>query len=97
VQHMVAIIAMILVLGPIASWVFTLTPLGRALVERMKGVSAGSEEALLDIQDEMERLNEHITSQDQRVEELHYRLDFTERLLSSGSPVEKEERVATPV
>jgi hypothetical protein len=62
------------------------------------GTKNASDDRLLELQDEVERLQERIGNQDARFEELHDRLDFAERLLAHGSQVaDGSERVATPV
>lgn len=50
------------------------------------------------MQDEIERLGDQKAEQDRRIEELHDRLDFAERMLARGSAVPDEpEETATPV
>ncbi len=97
-DELIPIIGMIFVLGPLATLAVSYTPLGRALVERLRGGEHRLDDGLLQLEDEIDRLREQIASQDQRFEELHDRLDFTERLLSSKSTVHDDaEEVATPV
>ena len=86
----------VFVLGPIATLAVSYTPLGRALIERLRG--RVSDRLLLDTQDEIARLGDQMAEQDRRIEELHERLDFAERMLArgSGAPDEPEE-TATPV
>ena len=96
-EPLIPIFGMLFVLGPVATWAFSHTPLGRALAERLRGGGV-SDERVLDMQDEIERLHEHVAGQDQRLDELHDRLDFTERLLTRGSPnANAADAVATPV
>jgi hypothetical protein len=96
VEHLIPIFGIIFVIGPVASLVFSYTPLGKAVIERLRGRNA-SDDSLLQLQDEIDRLHEQIGQQDQRFEELHERLDFTERLLTSRSEVEGEpDEVVTP-
>ena len=88
----------IFVLGPIAAFAFSYTPLGRALIERVRGRAGQVDTLLLEMQDEIERFREQIADQEHRFEELHERLDFAERLLVRGSAASAEsEEVATPV
>ncbi len=95
---LIPIIAIILVVGPVSALGFSHTPLGRAIVKRLGGTKNASDDRLLELQDEVERLQERIGNQDVRFEELHDRLDFAERLLARGPQVADEsERVATPV
>ena len=97
-EHLIPIFGIIFVIGPVASLFFSWTPLGRAVIERLRGRSGASEDGLLQLQDEIERLQGQIADQDQRFEELHERLDFAERLLTSRSGVEDESgKVVTPV
>ena len=96
-EHLIPIFGIIFVIGPVASLVFSYTPLGKAVIELLRGRNA-SDDCLLQLQDEIDRLHEQIGQQDQRFEELHERLDFTERLLTSRSEVENEPgEVVTPV
>lgn len=94
-DELIPILGIIFVIGPISSLVFSYTPLGRAVIDRLRGRTGGSEDTVLQLQDEIDRLQDQIALQDQRFEELHDRLDFTERLLASRS--ETEEKVITPV
>ena len=95
---LIPILAIILVAGPVSALGFSYTPLGRAIVKRLGGTKNASDDRLPELQDEVERLQERIGNQDARIEELHDRLDFAERLLARGPRVADEsERVATPV
>lgn len=86
----------VFVLGPIATLAVSYTPLGRALIERLRG--RASDNVLLDVQDELVRLGDQVAEQDHRIDELHERLDFAERMLGRGSDVPDEpEETATPV
>lgn len=96
-DELIPIFGIVFVIGPISALVFSYTPLGRAVVERLRGRSRGSEDSLLELQDEIDRLHEQIGQQDQRFEELHERLDFTERLLTRRSEAGNEaDEVVTP-
>jgi hypothetical protein len=90
VEIFIPIVGMILVLGPVATWAVSITPIGRALADRLRGGAAGSDDRLHEMQDEIERLQDHVLGQDQRLEELQDRLDFTERLLARKSSVPEE-------
>ena len=97
-DSLIPVVATILVLGPVSALVFSYTPLGRAIVNRLGGTAKHSDDRLLELQDEVERLQAQIGYQDTRFEELHDRLDFAERLLARESPAaEESERVVTPV
>ena len=86
----------VFVLGPIATLAVSYTPLGRALIERLRGRVGDSPPP--DMQDELVRLGDQMAEQDRRIEELHDRLDFAERLLARGSSVPDEPgETATPV
>jgi hypothetical protein len=87
----------IFVLGPIATFAISYTPLGRALIERVRGRAGLADALLLDVQDEIERLREQMAEQDHRFEELHDRLDFAERLLVRGPVPNEPEEAVTPV
>ncbi len=96
---LIPIISIVLVIGPLSALAFSYTPIGRAFIKRLSsGAKAGSDDRLVELQDEIERLREELTHQDGRFEELHDRLDFAERLLARGSQaVAEPEREATPV
>ena len=97
-DELIPILGIIFVVGPISSLVFSYTPLGRAIIERIRGKGGGSDENLLLLQDEVDRMHEQFAEQDRRFEELHERLDFAERLLASRSEAaEESEPIATPV
>ena len=89
-DELIPIFGIIFVIGPISALVFSWTPLGRAVIERVRGRPGASEDGLLQLQDEIERLQSQVADQDQRFEELHERLDFTERLLTNRSGAEDE-------
>lgn len=86
----------VFVLGPIATLAVSYTPLGRALIERLRGQA--NDALLLDMHDQIERLSEQLVEQGQRFDEVHDRLDFAERLLARGSAAsDQAEDVTTPV
>jgi hypothetical protein len=98
VEELIPILGIIFVIGPVASLFFSWTPLGRAVIERVRGRTGTNEEDLLQLQDEIERLHTQIADQDQRFEEMHERLDFTERLLTNRSGAEEgPKETPTPV
>ena len=82
--ELIPILAMTFVLGPIATLAFSYTPLGRALVERLRGRGRPQDDMLVDLHDEIERLRDHIAAQEQQFDELHERVDFAERILLRG-------------
>lgn len=96
---LIPIFGIVFVIGPISAWVFSYTPIGRAFVKRLNGPGkAGADEQLRELHDEVDRLRDQLIQQDGRLEDLHDRLDFTERLLARGSQAEPEPgRIATPV
>ncbi len=98
-QSLIPIFGIVFVIGPVSAWVFSHTPIGRAVVRRLNGTAkAGSDDRLLELHDEIERLRDQVSRQDSRVEDLNDRLDFTERLLARGAPALPEsDRVVTPV
>jgi hypothetical protein len=86
----------VFVLGPIATLAVSYTPLGRALIERLRGQANDTQ--VLDLQEEIALVREQMAEQDHRFDELHERVDFAERLLARGSAVpDQSEKVATPV
>ena len=97
-DSLIPIFGIIFVIGPVSALVFSYTPLGRAIVNRLGGTAKGSNDRLLELQDEVERLQARIGYKDTRFEELHDRLDFAERLLARESQTaEESEPVVTPV
>ena len=97
-DSLIPILGIIFVIGPVSALVFSYTPLGRAIVNRLAGGTKASDDRLLELREEIERLQEQIGYQDTRFEELHDRVDFAERLLARESPSAKQpERVVTPV
>ena len=96
---LIPIISIVLVLGPLSALAFSFTPIGRAFVKRLGGTAKpGSDDRLVEIHDEVERLRDQLSQQDGRFEELHDRLDFAERLLARGpQPTPESEKAATPV
>lgn len=95
---LIPLFGIVFVIGPIAAWAFSYSPLGRAVVNRVNGRSADGKEAA-ELRADVERLHELLAAQGEHLEDLHERLDFAERLLSSKSPpaVEDGERISTPV
>jgi hypothetical protein len=86
----------VFVLGPVATLAISYTPLGRALIERLRGQARDVQ--LMDMQDELERLGEQVAECDRRFDEVQDRLDFAERLLARGAEVPDEPTdAATPV
>ncbi len=104
-DSLIPIVAIIFTLGPLSVLGFSYTPLGRAIVKRLSGTANAADDRLLEVQDELERLQEQLVQQDARFEELHDRLDFAERLLARGSPAaddakafeDAESRLPAPV
>ena len=97
-DSLIPILGIIFVIGPVSALVFSYTPLGRAVVNRLGGGAKVTDDRLLELQEEIERLQEQIGYQDIRFEELHDRVDFAERLLARESPAAQEpERIVTPV
>jgi len=97
-RDLIPVLGMIFVLGPVATLMFSYTPLGRALVERLRGHANTTDDVVLDLQDEVDRLRDQIASQEHRFDDLHERVDFAERLLLRGSEAqERLGKVATPV
>jgi len=89
-DELIPIFGIIFVIGPISALVFSYTPLGRAVVDRLRrGGRGASDDNILQLQDEVDRLHDQLGEQDRRFEELHERLDFAERLLSQRSVVDE--------
>ena len=97
-DSLIPILGIIFVIGPVSALAFCCTSLGRAIVNRLGSGTKVTDDRLLGLQDELERLQEQIGYQDTRFEELHDRVDFAERLLARESAAAEEpERVVTPV
>ena len=81
-QRLAAAIATFFLLAPVAAFPFSYTPLGGALMDRLRSRAADADPRSLDMHEEIERLQDHVGDQTQRLEELHDRLDSSERLLA---------------
>ena len=94
--ELIPIIAMLLTLGPVAVLAVSYTPLGRALSARLRSNATDLDDQLATMRDELRR--ELLAEQSAQLEELHERLDFTERLLTdSRHATNTPDRVVTPV
>ena len=95
-DDLIPIIGMLLVLGPPAAFVFSWTPIGKALTQRIKGQTPDDQGQLEEMHHMLLDINDAVEHMESEVEELRDRLTFAERLLTAGE--EKEERKAeTPV
>lgn len=96
-QHLAATIATFFLLAPVAAFAFSYTPIGRALVDRLRSGTGDADPRYPDLHDEIERLQDLVGDQSQRLEEMHDRLDFAERLLAAkSSAAEPSDEIATP-
>ena len=94
--ELIPIIGMLLTLGPLAVLAISFTPLGKALTARLKGDSGDVDVKLARLREELRR--ELLEEQSAHFEELHERLDFTERLLTEArSAANVPSPPATPV
>ncbi len=95
-DELIPIIAMVLTLGPLAVLAISFTPIGRALSARLKGDTTDFDDRLSTMRDDLRR--ELLEEQSAQLEELHERLDFTERLLTdSRRRADAPAQTATPV
>ncbi len=82
------ILAIVLIFGGGTLWLLSLSPVGKALAERIRApVAAG------DVRGELEAVRAELLSEVQQlrteVSELNERLDFAERLLAKGRDAER--------
>lgn len=63
-DSLIPILGIIFVIGPVSALVFSYTPLGRAIVNRLGSGAKVTDDRLLELQDELERLQEQIGYQD---------------------------------
>ncbi len=95
-DELIPIFGMVLTLGPLAVLAVSFTPLGRALSARLKGNITDLDDQLSIMKDELRR--ELLEEQSAQLEELHERLDFTERLLTdSRRRADAPDPIVTPV
>jgi len=87
------ILALVVVLPPSALF-FSWTPIGRVLIQRLKGQNAADSEKLDEILDTVFELQAMMDRVRVDMEDVQDRLSFTERLLTAGA---ERERESTPV
>jgi hypothetical protein len=88
------ILAIVLIFGGGTLWLLSLSPVGKALAERIRAPAApGAAGAAGDVRGELEAVRAELLSEVQQlrteVSELNERLDFAERLLAKGRDAER--------
>jgi hypothetical protein len=87
------ILALIVMLPP-SAFLFSWTPIGRAITQRLKGQNAPESEKFDEILDSVFELHGTMDRVGADMEDMQDRLSFAERLLTAGAEREKE---LTPV
>jgi hypothetical protein len=95
-DDLIPIIGMLLVLGPPAAFLFSLTPIGKAITQRIKGQTLDDPGQLEEMHHMLLDMNDAVEHMESEVEELRDRLTFAERLLTAGE-AQEEKKVETPV
>ncbi len=79
------IVAITLIFGTGGAFLMSISPIGRAIAARIKGGGAVDSGELRELQDTVHDLLEENRSIREELVEVQERVDFAERLLSSGS------------
>ncbi len=85
-----AVVAITLVIGPFSALVFSWSPIGRAITDRIRGHSIGDRTQLDEIRHMVCELQESMDSVGAHVDDMQDRLSFAERLLTASAEREKE-------
>lgn len=96
-NELIPLVGMTLTLGPIAVLIVSFTPIGKAITARLRGQTGDDlDRRFAELREELR--HELLEEQATQMEELHERVDFTERLLSARPPVAvPQEPEPTPV
>jgi hypothetical protein len=85
------ILAIVLIFGGGTLWLLSLSPVGRAVAERIRGSAAGGLAG--EVRGELEAVRAELLGEVQQlrseVSELSERVDFAERLLAKGRDAER--------
>ncbi|HXV85885.1 MAG TPA: hypothetical protein VD793_04255 [Gemmatimonadales bacterium] len=77
------ILAIVLIFGGGSAFLLAISPIGRAIADRIRsGTPAAPEEALGRVQETQQAILDDLESVRQELTELQERMDFTERLLA---------------
>ena len=77
------ILAIVLIFGGGSAFLLAISPIGRAIADRIRSrPPAGSEESLGRVQETQQAILDDLETMRQELTELQERLDFTERLLA---------------
>lgn len=77
------ILAIVLIFGGGSAFLLAISPIGRAIADRIRsGTPAGPEESLGRVQETQQAILDDLETVRQELTELQERMDFTERLLA---------------
>jgi len=85
-------LAVTFIFGGGATVLLAMSPIGRAIGDRIRGTARGGEDRLRAIEDNYEALLDEVESMRLEFTDLQERLDFTERLLARDEPKKLEAR-----
>lgn len=80
------VLAVTFIFGGGAVVLLSMSPIGRAIGDRIRGASGGGEARLRTIEDNYDALLDEVESMREEFTDLQERLDFTERLLAKDEP-----------
>jgi hypothetical protein len=84
------ILAIVLIFGGGSAFLLAISPIGRAIADRIRsGTPAASEETLERVQETQQAILEDLESVRQELSELQERMDFSERLLAQRREAER--------
>jgi hypothetical protein len=81
--ELIPILGILFVLGPPATFLFSFTPIGKALVHRIKGGGSDNADQLEEVQQELAESREALFTLQDEIVELGERVSFAERLVSN--------------
>lgn len=76
------VLAVVLIFGGGTAFLLAISPVGRAIADRIRSAAPSSDEALRQISETQQTILEDLEAIRQDVTELQERVDFTERLLT---------------
>ncbi len=91
-DDLIPILGILFVIGPPATWMFSLTPIGKAIAHRLKGGPAEDDGRLEELQNTLYDMQDLVERMGEEMGDLQERVSFAERMITSG-----KKREATPV
>lgn len=79
---MEGVLAIVFIFGGGSAFLLAISPVGRAIAERIRSAAPGSEETLRRLHETQQAIVEDLEAVRQELTELQERLDFAERLLT---------------